>query len=280
MKTTIKVLIAVIIASYLLCSNVIYSSSTEIYWYNGSNPLNYNTIHNCGAPVTVNFRIGYTYDGNWGSGCPWGFGANPYRFIFELFRDGNLISSQTIQASSCWSRTHFMNISAIPANYRARIKFERRVAPFAWTTIETQWTNIVVADNTPAFPDFNINNIPIPIDGSPINVNISYIRLNAGACQCETNYFISVQESDLYWNRTYDFEWGRWFTGEALNNLNLQQLTTTYSYPPDFTGPLMRQGSPLISGNIANGQPRYYRVNVCTGQPTWTCKTALIRVNY
>ena len=271
-------LLSVITILYLIFPALSYSSVTENFWYTNSNPtvMHSSAIVNCGTSQTVSFRIGYFYN----SGCPWGFGSNPYRFTFELYRDGSLISSQTFQTSSCWARTHFTNISATPGSYKAKIKLEKRIAPFAWSTVETKWTSIITAANSPAIPDFNINGISVPTDGSPINVNVSYIRLNAGACQCETKYFISVQESEANWDRTYDFEWGRWFTGAALNNLNLQQLTTAYSYPPDFTGPAMRQGSPLISGNLGNGNTRYYRVNVCTGEPSWNCKTALIRVNY
>lgn len=131
----------------------------------------------------------------------------------------------------------------------------------------------------PATPSFTINGMSPPPDNSPLSVCASNVTINASATSCESKYYIGVAESDLWWNRTYDYEWGKWFSGEAPSSLNLQQLATTYSYAPNFTGSPARQGSPLIGGNLPAGGSRYYRLSVCTGEPSWTCKFALLQVN-
>lgn len=38
-------------------------------------------------------------------------------------------------------------------------------------------------------------------------------------------------------------------------------------------------GDALFGGYLSSGQERYYRVSVCTGEPSWQCKVALIKVN-
>jgi hypothetical protein len=136
----------------------------------------------------------------------------------------------------------------------------------------------------PATPNFSIkdknnNWVTPPADGSPIEVCSSNITMNAAATMGESKYEIVVQESDRWWNRSYRYEWGRWFSGQAPNGINLQNLASTYSYPQyGFTGDVARQGSVLFGGNLQSGAERYFRVSLCTGEPSWTCKTALLRV--
>lgn len=135
----------------------------------------------------------------------------------------------------------------------------------------------------PATPNFTVKNssnvwVVPPADGSPIDVCASNITINAAGTNGESRYDIVVQESDPWWNRTYQYEWGHWFSGQAPNGIKLQNLASIYSYPPDFTGAAVRQGTILYGGNLPNGSARHFRVSVCTDEPTWTCKSALLRV--
>lgn len=234
----------------------------------------------CGNPPTRKFRVSYEHcpgvviiGGNCINGC----GGNPIRYTVTFTRNGSPISSHTFQASSDWFRTDFNNVLATPGNYRASILVEgRKGLCIGWKTIGTYYTNTITVGTTPNVANFDINGNNI--NNSPLTVCGSNIRVNAAASSCETAYFIAVEESDPYWNRTYDYEWGRWFSGQAPNNINLQALSATYSVAPYYTGDPARQGQILIGGNLPNGQARHYRVKVCTG-PTWNCKTALIKVN-
>jgi hypothetical protein len=131
----------------------------------------------------------------------------------------------------------------------------------------------------PATPSLAIGGTPPPQDGSPIEVCADSVTVDASATSCESTYAIVVEESDRWWNRTYDYEWGRWFSGQAPSSLDLQQLSASYSYPPNFTGSPGRQGSPLVGGDLPAGGARHYRVGVCTAEPSWACKWALVRVN-
>jgi hypothetical protein len=136
-----------------------------------------------------------------------------------------------------------------------------------------------VVSQTQATPNFNINGIAIPTNGSPINVCGSNIRVNAGASTCETRYMVSIQECDLWWNRTGQYEVDVWFNGQAPDNINLQLIANNYSQPPYFTGPSSRYNTGLFGGTLPNGQARYYRVSICVNEPNWLCKTALIKVD-
>jgi len=131
----------------------------------------------------------------------------------------------------------------------------------------------------PATPSFTMKGTPPTPSGSPLHLCESNVTMNASATSYASKYFISIQESDQWWNPTGDYAWGRWFSGQAPSSLNLQQLSTTYSYPPDFTGSPARQGSPLIGGNLPVKGARYYRVNLCTEEPSRTCQSALIQVD-
>ena len=232
----------------------------------------------CGTSSTKTFRVIYDHclNGNCISGC----GSNPVRFTVKLYRDGVNIESQVFSVPGDWSNTYFYNLDAQPGDYRAHVKVERRYGwCVGWQVVSSGWTNTIAGNDIGAIPNFNINGIGVSSGGSPINVCASNITINAASTTCESRYRIGVQESNRWWHRTYDYEWGRWFSGTAPNGINLQQLSATYSYPPYFTGPSSRQGSPLIGGNLPNGQERYYRVNVCTDEPSWQCKTVLIKVN-
>ena len=169
-----------------------------------------------------------------------------------------------------------------PGVYKAHVKVEsrRKGCIFGWKLVSDGFTNSFTVGTTPAQPNFNVNGFPIPANGSAINVCGSNIKLNAAATTCEKNYFIGVEEAGPSWNRTYKYEWGRWFSGQAPNLMNLQGLSATYSTGTSFLGTdLSRQGDILFGGNLPSGEPRHYIVKVCTADPTWQCKHALIKVN-
>jgi hypothetical protein len=198
----------------------------------------------------------------------------------RVYRNNNQIWSKSFQGSASWSNFYFYNQNLTPGTYRAEVTLKKRNwTCIGWNTVETVHTNSVVVNGTSVVPDFDINGITVPSDGSPIDVPASYIRMNAASTSCESQYFITVQESDRWWNRTYDYEWDRWFGGQAPNNINLQLYSVLFSVPPYFTGTAIREASPLIGGILANGDDRYFRVSLCTNEPSWNCKGALIRVD-
>jgi hypothetical protein len=227
------------------------------------------------SSATRSFRVSYNY----GSNPSGSWGLNPYRMTARLFKNGNQIATSTFQGSSAWSNQSFYNIGVTPGTYTATMQFEKRKLS-GWTTVETVSTNSIAASTT-ATPSFDVNGIVVPADGSPIEVCASFIRINAAATSCETSYWIGVQERDRWWNRTYQYEWGAWFGGQAPNNISLQQLATN-SASYWISGPASRQGSTLIDGYLDppdNSIQRHYVIGVCTAEPSWQCLSALIRVN-
>ena len=279
MKNLFFLAIAMFIANYS------QAQLRQLTWYKSSVFGSGYTTENfgvCGSPGTKTFRVSYSHCPNLvGVNCIGGCGANPIRYTVKLQRNGVTISTQSFQASSDWSNTFFYNTTASVASYRAHVKVERRKGGciFGWETVTSGYTNTIVASASPATPNFNVNGTAIPASGY-ITTCISNIRINAAATSCEPSYYIGVQESNEWWSRTYEYEWGGWVTGQAPNNINLQGLATTFGTGSRYTGTnASREGTILIGGNLSSGQPRFYRVNICTGVPSWQCKTALIRVN-
>ena len=209
-------------------------------------------------------------------------GCGTIRYTIKLQRDGATISSRTFTASSTWFLTTFSNVTPLPGVYKATIQIERRafLCIAGWRTIATVSTNPITVGYTNATPDFNIDGTPITSNEHYVTSCINNIRVNAASTHCEKRYFLGVEECDRWWNRTYQYEWGLWFNGEAPDNINLQAMAATYSTPPyHYIGDPSRQGQILIGGNLPSGQPRYYRVHICTDIPSWQCKTALLRIN-
>lgn len=261
-------------------------------WSNtGGPPFQGTAVSSCGASKVVSFVATYGYNQvvnnvNTPSSapCPGGFGPNPYRITLELFRNGTLLGSQSAQYSSCWARRAFLNIPADVGTYRVQYRFERRTLFGGWSTWESGSTNTIQAVKQPAVPNFTINGQAIPSTGA-INVNIgTAIIMDGSSTQCATSYAVGAEESYDDWGRTFKYEWHKWFTGAPPAKINLQQLATTYSQPPDWLGTnTLQQGTPLIGGFLdppANTRLRYYRIGLCTSEPAWTCKHALLRVNY
>ncbi len=251
----------------------------------GTPPMKETTVVSCGQPRTIDIRVSYSLNqtfviGEHDPSCPGGFGANPYRFTAELYRDGTLLGKHAFTSTGCWFRDWFVNIPAEPGSYYAKIKAERRVAPWIWNTADSMQSPALAAVKAKATPNFTINNTAIPPGGAPIKVNIrNPILMDGSSTTCATRYLVGVEESDTAWNRTFHYEWTKWFDGKPPNKINLQALSTAYSVPPDWLGnDPSRQGTPLFGGSLANNQPRFYRIGLCTGEPAWECKTTLIQV--
>ena len=270
-------------ALLLVCSSfAVQAQFADISWFDSSLPGYTATDFGvCGEPELLNFQVAFDFCPNSPSTCTSGCGSNPFRYTVQLFRDGSLIGSQSFVASSDWANTFFTDVYASPGVYNALVHFERRKRFCqGWETLWFGWTsNTIVGNVTPANPDFNVDGNPIPGGGLPMDVCISNIKINAAATTCEKNYFLAVEECNRWWVRTYEYEWGLWFAGEAPDNINLQSRASTYSYPPYYTGDPSRQGDILRGGNLTSGEERYYRVKLCTGDPSWLCKVALIKVN-
>jgi hypothetical protein len=146
------------------------------------------------------------------------------------------------------------------------------------TNTATKVLYTLIKINTAAQPLFNINgNLP-NTDGSPIMVRTycgATVTLNAAKTTCAKFFYLGVQESDLWWNRTFANEWGQWFDGSPPDNMDLVALTQKYSSTLyNGTGTFNLQG-----GTLPNGQNRYYRVGIVTQNPDNKSLYALIRVN-
>ena len=226
----------------------------------------------------VDIKVAYS-----GSSCSPTFGSNPYRFEFFLYRNGVQIGYLPYQQSSTCSRDGmFYSVDADAGTYSATVNFQKRTLA-GWVPVSQDNSSTFNAGKTPATPIFKIKgNIATASAPATVKVNIlEPIIIDATLTTCETKYNVGVQESDEFWNRTYKYEWWKWFPGDAPNNINLQQLATTYSTPPDYLGTdLTRFGTPLFGGELSPGIARYYRVNVCTVEPSWACATARLHVKY
>lgn len=244
-------------------------------WYNSD-------FNICGASTSRDFRATFDCDPNVvGVNCTNGSGSNPFRYTFKLFRNGNEIGSQQFNLATTWAAAVFYGVTTTPGTYSATVKFERRTSIF--NTYETLGTftsyNSIDANQTTAQPAFNINGTPVANLGNAGTICASNVTLNAADTYCETQYWIAVEESDQWFNRTFDYEWGKWFSGTAPNGINLQQYCTAYSYPPYYTGNSARQGSPMIGGNLPSGTARYYRITLATQDPTWVSKTIILKID-
>lgn len=282
MKNLILLIIVMFMANYS------HAQLVQLSWYKVSpfgNSYTTQDFNICGAAGTKTFKVAYSQCPNlFGVNCIGGCNSgNSIRYTIELQRNGVAISSQTFQASSDWSNTFFYNTSAPAASYRAYVKVERRKRGciFGWQTVYTGYTNDVVGNTVSATPNFNINGTPLATNGGYILACVDHIKVNAAATSCEPNYYVGVQETNSAGNRTYDYEWGGWINGQAPNNIDLQNLATTFGIGTRYIGnDLNREGNILIGGNLSSGQARYYRVSVCTGVPSWQCKNTLIRVSH
>jgi hypothetical protein len=276
------------VLSVLACAGMAAAGTAGLQWAPAST-TSYSAggVVSCGASKKVDIKVAYT-----GSNCGGTIGANPYKFEFFLYRNGVQIGHIPYQqGSSCWWNGIFYSVDADAGTYSAIVNFQKRNLG-GWVPVSKDYSSTFSASKTPATPAFKISNGQFATSQlvtatatttvfPTISINISHpIIIDATPTTCETKYNVGVQESELNWNRTFKYEWWKWFGGDAPNNINLQQLATSYSNPPDYLGTdLSRLGTPLFGGDLSPGSKRYYRVNLCTAEPSWACATAILRVD-
>jgi hypothetical protein len=270
-----------LVSSVLLlgCSGIAAAGTATLQWAPaGTTGYSANGVVSCGASKKVDIRVAYS-----GSSCSPTFGTNPYRFEFFLYRNGVQIGYLPYtQSSACGYNGMFYSVDADAGSYSATVNFQKRTLG-GWVPVSQDNSGTFSASKTPATPRFIImNQLATPTVFPIVDFNIwEPIIIDASTSTCQTTYNVGAQESDTSWNRTFKYEWWKWFTGNAPNKINLQQLATTYSNPPDYLGTdVTRFGTPLIGGELSPGVPRVYRVNLCTAEPTWKCATATVRVHY
>lgn len=269
-----------------LCAGIAASQATLTWAPSPSTGYVGLTTNIASCPVTpkVDFIVkesGYNCLGTNGS-------AAPFQYVFYLYRNGVQIAGFSSQmTSTCGMAYIFPAVNALPGTYTAKVVFRKIGASGVLISYPPVTTLPINAIQTPAKPAFRINSgsnigpLATTTNFPTVNVHISQpITIDATQTTCETKYSVSVMESELNWNRTYQYEWWKWFPGNAPNNINLQQLSTTYSNPPDYTGDPTRAGTPLFGGDLSPGVPRYYRVELCTAEPSWACARSLLRINY
>jgi hypothetical protein len=276
----LKPLISVLV---LLATIPSTSHAATVELFQSATGTNYSTsgFNFCGSGKR-HFKVAYRY-------CPGDncdpkptCGNNPYQMTAELFLNGTLVSSMEYVASSAWGNFMFDNVNVQAGTYTAKVTLRKRNPTcINFSTVEgVNSANSITANASPAVPNFNIDGQLPTADGSPIPVCAGYIQLNAAATSCESRYSVMVEESNRWWSRTYQYEWWKDFQGQAPNGLNLQALSMDSGTPPlHYTGDPNRRGHALIDGTLATGEPRYYRVSVCTNEPSWACKYALVQVD-
>lgn len=235
----------------------------------------------CGSQ-THSFYARYTFTSH--TGCT----PNKYRTTFKLYLNGVETSSSYFTVSSTSSGHGFYNMLTKPGTYTAKAILERKPCIGNWYPAETVFSNAIVVTSN-ATPNFSINGVMASADPNnipSITVNAAMITIDASGTACENYYWVGVWETNHnWWERTYKYEWGGWFQGQATNNINLQYLATT-SHERWINGPDNRKDNALIGGIITDpaspffNQERYYTVSICTGEPSWTCKQIQIKVTW
>jgi hypothetical protein len=110
----------------------------------------------------------------------------------------------------------------------------------------------------------------------PFTVCPGKMLMDADATTCESSYFLSVQDSDAYWNRTGKNEWERWFTGkQATDVMDLNALIA--AYPDGLKPPNQTFRLEPVKVNILKSTPRYFRISIATGEPSWDSRILLVR---
>ncbi|MFN8393998.1 MAG: T9SS type A sorting domain-containing protein [Bacteroidia bacterium] len=128
-------------------------------------------------------------------------------------------------------------------------------------------------------PEFNINGVPTANGQTFSNLCQYDIIMNAAATSCEDSFQVEIVETNQAGTATGQYGWSKAFPGQAPDNLDLQSLCVQYSIPPYYTGISGRQGTTMISGNLANGSPRYYKATLSTSLPANAAKYVMLRVS-
>lgn len=201
-------------------------------------------------------------NGNMTVECKTPFQGAP-KIVWTLYKDGNIIKSEQHNKSFRINGTDMVTFSVpkLAGSYRV----ERRYKNIVGTTFGTN--TIVITLNNSGFdgPAFTINNSLFAITKQDIYyVNLSSpIILNASiSCPVKTNFFVSIQLSDIYWSR-YNQEAMNWFN----SNSNLYGSISSFNLK-SFA---QNNGITFTSG-------QYYRVTIAFGSP-WQSITRLIKIN-
>lgn len=270
-----------------------YSNSTNPTVCSGTPGWCSQNFSVCGQ-VYTKFQIYFQHIGNIGGTCN-ANNPNNFRFSISFFRDGVLLAPVSVAngMTGYYPAGPLNSILTQPGNYYAEVKFEKRkCVPYQWVTVGTYRSNTIVVSAVPATPDFKIKGV----SASDVNVptvnfsNGEIIEIDASGTSCESKYFVGVWETGIqWWERTFDYEWGQWFTGQAPASINLQNLATNQSHYSFFYGTASRKGQ-ILFGGLVNaislppnlpffpyqqgliGQQRRYTVEVSTSEPIWKTK--------
>ena len=230
---------------------------------------------------------------------------NPYRITFRLYRDGIQVGDEVSQIRSSPSTGNsFLNVAKIPGTYYTIVQFERKPCFGSWYPAETITSNsiVVTANVNPKFTIKYKNGSGITVT-SPVAefgqtktpffaVCGSNITMDAAVTTCENNYNVGVWEVSMSGVRSREYEWNRFFNGQAINNISIQSLATNIT-SPDFTYlgfDTTRKGNVLTGGVLSNGSgnpsypsgiattPRYFMVQLCNGESGYKCAQMSIQV--
>lgn len=119
-----------------------------VYWENGYQTQNESTCTINLAP-TITFYIQYFYCG-WDH-CDGGFGPNPYRWSFWLYRNGQIYWQQTgVQTSQVWINYPITLPTPLPpGTYHGELRYEKRVFIATWQTQFDLTTNSIQITDPP-----------------------------------------------------------------------------------------------------------------------------------
>jgi hypothetical protein len=175
-------------------------------------------------------------------------------------------------------------VSPPGTSYRATFKYQSGFTPRAMT--KTTGALAVAAKSFMIRRSDGVWVAP-PADGEPTSVSLDGgARINISSMAgCGGAVFLTVQESNQWWDRTYAHEWGQWFQQASLNlsDIDLQFMTSMYS-SQQGTGFFTLLGSNISSTRPPGpeslvGQKRYYRVGVQVGS-VWAPQYGLIEVQW
>ncbi len=253
------------------------------------------------------FRIKFAYTGGHISGTCNANNPNNFRFSIKFYRDGQQLVTPSMANGTYGSYPGpgLDSILAMPGQYSATATFEkRRCKPgLPWEVVNTWTSNKINVGKQAAIPNFTINGV-VATDSETTTVptvslsNGEIILLDASNTKCASAYNIWVSETGSnWWERTYNYEWERWFNGSPGNAINLQYLATDSANYGSFTGLPNRKGQILFGGNIFGisippgqsvfspyqmnllGKQRRYTVQLATNEPAWKTKKIQLLIN-
>jgi len=133
------------------------------YWENGYQNHSEFTCTINQAP-TITFYIQFFYCG-WEK-CDGGFGSNPYRWSFWLYRNGQVYWSQTgVQTSQVWINYPItLSTPLPPGTYHGELRYEKRTFVATWQTMFDQSTNaIMISDPNQPFWQAPVPNLRLEV---------------------------------------------------------------------------------------------------------------------